>query len=262
MTISPIIVTYNNESTIGKVLSALTAQDLPVGVTLASVVVDKGSSDDTLKRVRENGSATVVELPHPNTGPGIGFNEGADHVDGDILLLLTGDMVLQERHVVSRAVDLVEEDAKCVYGGRILTYEGGVQHSRGSWPTLSALLAYRFRCCERSAMHRWDGYDRTEAVDWVCGGFSFFSRETWDRVGGYDTDYFLYFEDIDYCRRVYASGGSVRYVPEVSALHDHPAPDRRTRKTHWVESYNLFCRKHLPAYSPTRIIAALWRLAA
>jgi GT2 family glycosyltransferase len=60
----------------------------------------------------------------------------------------------------------------------------------------------------------------TFSPDWVAGMFMLFRREVFERVGGFDERYFLYYEDIDICARLRLAGYDVRMVTGVRAVHD------------------------------------------
>lgn len=72
----------------------------------------------------------------------------------------------------------------------------------------------------RSARRRPAGADPAQIHTWVSGACFMVSSELWQRLGGFDEDYFLYWEDVDLSRRVVMAGGSVRSDPSLFAVHD------------------------------------------
>ncbi len=64
-------------------------------------------------------------------------------------------------------------------------------------------------------------HERTMDVDWLLGGCFCIRRDLWNRLGGFDERFILYFEDTDLCRRAWESGMRVVYHPEVSMVHYH-----------------------------------------
>jgi GT2 family glycosyltransferase len=64
-----------------------------------------------------------------------------------------------------------------------------------------------------------DNHDRTRPVDWAQGSALFVRGDVWRRIGGFDDLFFLYYEDIDLCRRVWQLGYEVAYYPEVVIRH-------------------------------------------
>jgi len=69
--------------------------------------------------------------------------------------------------------------------------------------------------------------DRAVAVDWVAGMFMLFDRATFGAIGGFDERYFLYYEDVEICRRLGRGGYRVLYVPAAEVIHDARRASRR-----------------------------------
>jgi GT2 family glycosyltransferase len=89
---------------------------------------------------------------------------------------------------------------------------------------------------------------------WVSGACFAISRALWERIGGFDDDYFLYWEDVDLSRKVHDAGGGVIVLPDAVAVHDEGAThDDRTSGRAKSETYYyfnvrnrlLFARRHL-----------------
>jgi GT2 family glycosyltransferase len=64
-------------------------------------------------------------------------------------------------------------------------------------------------------------------VDWVAGMFMLFTAEAYRAVGGFDERYFLYYEDVDICRRLRARGNKIVYEPAVPVIHEARRASRR-----------------------------------
>jgi GT2 family glycosyltransferase len=75
-------------------------------------------------------------------------------------------------------------------------------------------------------------------VDWVAGMFIVFRSDAFRSVGGFDERYFLYYEDVDICRRLGAAGASVIYEPGAEVIHDARRASRRElrRAVHHLSS--------------------------
>jgi GT2 family glycosyltransferase len=106
----------------------------------------------------------------------------------------------------------------------------------------------------------------TGVMRWVSGACFAISARLWDATGGFDEDYFLYWEDVDLSRRVWAVGGAVRVDESVTAMHDegatHAVAGPAGAKSPVFYYFNIrnrliFARKHLDAASLRR-----WRRSA
>lgn len=202
-----IIVTWNSESTIEACLSSLPAD-------LAVVVVDNCSDDATLQRVRECRPGTHVLEPGRNLGFGSACNLGASALPGCDLLLLNPDAAIDGAAIARLRQSLEDAPRIGVVGPAIEDAAGTLELSWGDDPTLKSEW-------ERKKAHEAVRTRPPEplVVDWVTGGCCLVRREAWDEVGGFDEHYFLYFEDLDLCRRIRRAGFEVRFDPIVTARH-------------------------------------------
>ena len=92
---------------------------------------------------------------------------------------------------------------------------------------------------------------RTSAVDWLSGSCMLIRKEAWEQVRGFDETFFLYFEDIDFCRRLKKAGWSIRLSSEVSIEHAGGASADQypiQANQHYRQSLFYYVRKH---YGPT-----------
>ena len=113
-----------------------------------------------------------------------------------------------------------------VLGFQLRNHDGSRQASSGPFPTLwntvAGLLRPRSR---RRCEHR--PLDQRQAVPWATGGCLLVRRECFDQLGGFDERFFLYYEDVDFCRRAREQGWSVWYDPAVRVTHHWPLHARR-----------------------------------
>jgi N-acetylglucosaminyl-diphospho-decaprenol L-rhamnosyltransferase len=252
---------------------------------LSVVVVNYRQWRDTAELVRQlhqfpafrRGSAEVVVVdnaspPHPIRGqlrrlPGVGLrlwrrnrgfaravNEGCRLALGEWLLLLNPDVALGPGfldQVVSVAERRVAADPELgLLGFRLRDPDGGVQRSTGPFPTFTSTLA---RLLLPRALRKYDLFARAgpRAVDWVTGCCLLIRRSCWEDLGGFDPAFFLYYEDVDLCRRARLRGWKVGYEPMLSAAHHRPlqarevSPHLRLVTRHALLTY---ARKHWPAW--------------
>jgi GT2 family glycosyltransferase len=99
----------------------------------------------------------------------------------------------------------------------IVSPDGAVEDSARRFPTPWSLVRKAFA---RGVRLDYPGADSAFSPDWVAGMFMLFRREAFERVGGFDERYFLYYEDVDVCARLRLAGYDVRLVPAVRAVHD------------------------------------------
>ncbi len=112
--------------------------------------------------------------------------------------------------------------------GPALRYpDGALQSSRRRFPTLATAF------CESTLLHQWFPNNRVarryhladrpadvaQPVDWLVGAALMIRREAWQQVGPLDEGFFMYFEELDWCRRCRAAGWEIHYLPSAGIIH-------------------------------------------
>jgi N-acetylglucosaminyl-diphospho-decaprenol L-rhamnosyltransferase len=202
-----------------------------------------------------------------NRGFARAVNEGVRLSRGDWVLLLNPDMSLEPGFLdkaLSRAEELAQSDPDTgILGFGLRDADGGSQRSAGPFPTLASSLM-RLMLPRRWRKYYLRDLNVCRPVDWVTGCCLLVRRTCWENVGGLDGDFFLYYEDVDLCRRVRERGWSVWHEPVLTATHHHPLHARpvsahlRLVTRHALLTY---ARKHWPAWQ-TRILAGIIRVEA
>ena len=215
-----IIVTYNSAAEIGACLDAALASGSDI------LVVDNASYDGTIAEVARRG---VRFIPNPdNRGFAGAVNQGFAEIMNPYVLLLNPDAVIETSlEPLRQACDL---PGSAGAGGRLVDAKGQAQAGfmvrRLPTPTaliLEALLLNRIWPRNRVNRHYrcldWDDSSRS-IVEQPAGAFLMVRRAVWQELGGLDERFCpLWFEDVDFCRRIRDRGLSLYYVPEAVAKH-------------------------------------------
>jgi len=96
------------------------------------------------------------------------------------------------------------------------------------------------------------GSGEARPVDWITGAFIGLRRELFDKIGGFDEDYFMYDEDVDFCLRARQAGFRSYFLPSAKAVHLHPfsgrddAPDWLSQEVRF--SQMRYFSKHRPGW--------------
>ena len=223
--LSILIVTYNSRPLLDALLDGLARQI--DGLNAEVVLVDNASHDGTADAVAERHPGVRLVRSSQNLGFAAGNNLAARHAKGRVLLLLNPD-ALPARGCVARGLALMNGDAGVgLAGARLLADDGSTQPSARMFPTLMQEAIVLSGLAARFPRSRWLGrLDRTWAdpahaapVDWVPGAFALVRHDLFDRLGGFDERFFLYYEEVDLCRRIQAAGFRVQYWPELRVHH-------------------------------------------
>ena len=213
----------------------------------AIAIVDNASPSDPIVDRLQRLSGVEVVANGRNMGFAAAVNRGAGLVSSDWLLLINPDVSVPDGFLdeAREAIDRAERDDPtiAIIGFGLMDPCGSPQASAGPFPTLATTLTGLFRPRSRRKCRRLAA-DRTHDVDWVTGGCLLVRRDCFQELGGLGEQYFLYYEDVDFCRRARSAGYSVRYDPAVTAVHHSPLHGRSV-----PAAMRLVTRQALLAYA-------------
>lgn len=223
--ISLLVVSFNTCSLLRRCLASASAA--AAGLPVQFIVIDNASRDDSAAMVASEFPHVQLLRSSVNLGFAAANNRALDRVRGRYVVLLNPDAELGPDALVQAMHFMEEHPAAALAGGRLVDPAGREQPSARCFPsllnevlTLSGLAARypRSRLCGR--------FDRTWAdpaaaaqVDWVPGAFAIVRTGALRAVGGFDERFFLYYEEVDLCRRLRAAGWQIWYRPEVEVRH-------------------------------------------
>ena len=194
-------------------------------MSLEIIVVDSASSDDSVAMVRSEFPSVRLIPCTENVGFPRGNNIGLREARGDYLLLLNPDTVVVDNALAVLVSYLQANPDVGAVGPQLLNPDGSVQSSRRRFPT-AATGFFESTWLEGLApgvLRRYYALDlpddATADVDWLTGACIMVPRLTFELVGGMDEGYFMYSEELDWCRRIKESGRRVVYYPAAQVIH-------------------------------------------
>lgn len=257
--ISVLIPTYNGAAWIGECLRRVQAS--AVNLDAEILLVDNASTDSTVELAQGFKDVRIIRNDK-NLGFPRAVNLGAQKTTGDILILLNQDVYLNPQ-TLSVMLEFLSQN-RTVAGGQLLYSDGRLQPSCGPTPKfLDTLWRLALPKGKRKYYLRLPGKngspDGSRKVDWVTGAFMAFPRKIFESLSGFDEDYFMYYEDADFCHRAWENGFEVHYLPQAQAFHMNPYSSRR-EIPEWLQkevrrSQMLFFKKHRPAWEHQAIRA-------
>lgn len=222
--VAVVIVTYRSAADLPGLLDSLRSE--AERLSLRVIVADNASDDGSADLARAAGDVVVVETGG-NLGYAAGINAAVSHAgDAGSILVLNPDLVVEPgciaallrrlRHsgsgiVVPRILDAAGELSPS------LRSEPGVLRSLGDalfgrhWPSRPEWLSESIRSSR--------AYSSPRRVDWATGAALLIDRATWDAVGQWDEEFFLYSEETDYFRRTRVHGAPVWFEPAATVRH-------------------------------------------
>ena len=245
-TLAVVVVNYGSSALVDSNLGATAEDAVPAHV----IVVDNFSTAEERGQITALCARRGWDLvaPADNTGFGTGMNAGvrrALELGATELLLLNPDA----------RIDAASIDAlRAAVAGAERTMASPVVRSPDGRVWFGGLDLYLADGTIRGIGRRAD-FPGAERIEWLSGACLWITREVWELIGGFDDEYFLYWEDVDLSARLLAAGGEVVVVPDAVAWHDEGgthrgAGQRAEAKSETYYYYNirnrmLFAARHL-----------------
>ena len=223
--LSVFIITYNSAPLLRSCLDSLRAQTL-VG-DFEVIVVDNASRDDSVAIMQTEYPEVNLIASEVNLGFGNANNAAFSEATGRYLVLLNPDAYLPPA-TLERALSHMEGNAEAGMGGGLLQdTQGNWQPSARLFPSLLNDSLTMSGLANRYPASRFFGrFDRSwadplkaAAVDWVPGAFAIVRRSLIDQIDLFDPRFFLYYEEVDLCRRIHQAGFKVFYWPDLVITH-------------------------------------------
>ncbi len=247
------------------------------------IVVDNNSTDGSVNYLKKLSykKNVICRFLKENIGFGGANNIGMKLSRGNYILLLNSDCVVQN-NVILKIKSWMDQNQK--YGlvsPNLYNKDGTVQGTGGYFPSLLSVFSWMtiqdipfvdllikpFHPLKgQSAFKNLKFYQQSRDLDWVTGAFFMLRRKAYEDVGYFDTDYFMYTEEVDYSYRLKEKGWLVKYLPYKGILHFGGASgvggDSIVRE---FEGVKLFYRKHYQMwkYPVLRLLlktGCLWRM--
>ncbi len=242
-------------------------------VTYRVVVVDNGSTDGSIEMVTEQWPKVTLISGHGNVGYSAGNNVGLQALGyadaGETIspavpryaLLLNPDTELPPL-ALQMMVDYMDANPQVgVAGPKLVLPDGSLDLAcRRSLPTVEVsfwrLIGFSklFPHSRRFARYNLTFLDEDEIaeVGSVVGAFMMVRREAIHQVGLLDEAFFMYGEDLDWCKRISEAGWKVMYYPRVRVLHVKRAASRQSQRARFefVRAFLIFYNKHYRSQTP------------
>ncbi|HWF47326.1 MAG TPA: glycosyltransferase family 2 protein [Bryobacteraceae bacterium] len=251
--VSIVLVSYNTRHLLKRVLTAI--EEGKGELQIQVIVVDNASRDCSAEFLRNDFPNVELLQNSVNVGFGRANNQALSRVRGRYVLLLNTDAFVSS-DTLPKSVKFMDEHKSCgVLGVKLIGEDGSLKLSCCYFPTPWNLALQMTRLGKFFPNIRliddmsWD-HGSLRSCDWVPGCYYMMRRDVIKTVGLFDPRYFLYWEEVDHCRRVREAGWDVIYYPYTHVVHigfqsgETFDADRRQIPALFTESLLLYLRKH------------------
>lgn len=210
--IDVVVVTYNSAAYLPRLAESI--QDFSEASSVT--IVDNNSRDDSASLAERLDWGCEVSIVRRGSNPGFGasmnlgaLTHGRHH---DQILILNPDVALSSSVLTALSSTLKEDGTLGAIGPVLRTSDGNAVSSARNFPTVPS-IARRY---VEEAVHN----GSFTLVDWICGAAMLWKREAFEELEGFSEDFFLYFEDVDICRRASDAGWRIAIDGSSTAIHD------------------------------------------
>jgi hypothetical protein len=241
--VSVVVVTYNGLPWLEQALDSVRGNE--------TIVVDHGSSDNTVRFVRDR-YPEVELVEEENRGLAFGWNTGIERTSGRYVLLLNSDAWLDSGALDALVAFADAQPRAAVVGPRLRYPDGRLQRSVRGFPTLwriaTEFLYLRKLAPNTRVLNAFyaGGFDHTEIRDAevVMGAVWLVRREAITEVGPADESFFLFSEETDWAYRFRQAGWRVLFFPGAGATHVYAASHKGRLLVENLRGQLRFLRKH------------------
>lgn len=205
-------------------------------------VIDNASTDSTSDVVAGYPDIHLIKNPQKK-GFATNNNLAMIQSTGKYVLLLNPDTILDPDTLPFMVSYLEKHPDVGAASCKLVNPDGSIQYTARRFPTPTAVIARwahvdrlfpRIRSLQNYLMSDWD-HETERDVDWLVGAFIMVRREVLDTVGLLDIAFDpLYYEDIDWCYRIWKAGWRIRYVPQAKIVHLYDRESAQTLFNKWT----------------------------
>ncbi len=246
MDVSIVILNYKQKGLVRQCVKGIVAAKPELEYEI--IVVDNNSGDGVLNDVKKlfdpqasDEEATLFKSRHSdfpplvciasdeNRGMGAGNNLGMKRAKGEFVFVINPDVAITKGSLEHLVQYMRTHSDIGVLGPKLINPDGTIQDSCRRFPkfltplyrrTFLGKFSFAKKALDDYLMMDWD-HRQIRDVDWLFGAALLMPRTALEEVGMFDEDFFLYFEDLDLCRRFWEQSYRVVYYPEVELVHYH-----------------------------------------
>ncbi|MEI2275658.1 glycosyltransferase family 2 protein [Sphingobacterium sp. ML3W] len=221
MDVSIIIVNYNSFRLILSSIESVYKHT--IGINFEIIVVDNDSPQRDIERIHEHYSEVIFLKNPENRGFGSGNNFGAKGAKGKYLFLLNPDTVLLNNAIAKFYAFCESNEQVGIVGGNL--YDANLQPAFSCWSFLPSLTAeIDFLCFFKlgKILGRVGSFNNTgipQKVGYISGADLFIPKSIFVKAGGFDEDFFMYYEETELTFRVRQLGYDVMSLPNAKIIH-------------------------------------------
>lgn len=246
--LSVIIVNYNGLNYLKECLESLT-QKL-AGIAFEIIIIDNNSKDESCNFIKANFQEIKLIESSINYGFGKGNNEAVKQAQGNYLLLINNDTIVLDN--LKPVLDYLKSDQKIgVLGIKMLNGEKEYIPAAGNFPNYRNMFQFK-KLLDLGTEFKTGIFQKNQyEVDWLAGSFLMIPKKIYQEINGFDEDYFMYVEDVDFCKKIANKGYKRIFMPAFNYIHFVGFSTKKNPML--VDGYKIYIKKHFSGVTKTII---------
>ncbi|HNW08963.1 MAG TPA: glycosyltransferase family 2 protein [bacterium] len=223
--LSIVIVSWQVKDLLKKCLKSI--EQAGKNLSIETWLVDNASSDGSVAMARHLFPQMKVIANRHNLGFARANNQALRQIKSDYVLILNPDTELREDTLI-KSLNFMKQNPQCgIMGCQIINPDGSLQPSIRRLPTIWPIFLLLIKApkffSKLPAIDKYLAtdfdYTKEQKVEQVMGAFMVIKKELLDKIGLFDEKFFVWFEEVDLCRRTLKAGYQIIYNPEISMIH-------------------------------------------
>jgi GT2 family glycosyltransferase len=252
MEISIVILSYKMKGLVKNCINSIFESKIDVPYEI--IVVDNDSQDGVGQMLSEKFPQVKFIQSGCNLGMGGGNNLGIKVAEGRYVLVMNPDIFVFHDSIQKLYDHIKDRSDVGLVAPRLLNPDKTLQHTCYRWHdfwipiyrrTFIGKFKFAEKALERFLMLEWD-HATTREVDWIQGSCLLIPKKVFDKVGVFDEDFFMYFEDTDLCRRINKGGYKIVYLADSEVIHLHRRQSADGGR--WKVVFNKLTRIHVRSW--------------
>ena len=249
------IVNYNTKNLVKQCVKNITESKPSLDYEI--IIVDNDSNDHSAEFIEREilKSYQCIKLvKSANRGFGAGHNLALKNSKAKYAMIINADIVIID-DAIDKLYHFMESNPKCgIVGPKLIYPDLTIQPSCHRWPkfwtplfrrTILGKTLFGIKELRRYDMDNFN-HQFPQKVDWLVGACMIIRKDLWNKISGFDERFFLYYEDVDICRRAWQKNLEVWYQPQAKMIHYHKRMSAKNKW--WISVFDKTARIHLKSH--------------
>lgn len=243
MDISIIIVNYRSWKPLLKCLESILSAD-KANILFEVIVVDNFSNDGQFDFFQNKFKDVVFVQNDANSGFANGCNLGAKRAKGEYFLFLNPDTVISQNTLDVFYTTSKKHPEIGILSCLLKDKNNRYFNQKNIFPSLFQIFGIS-RFLYRKTKTRFNTNEEFFYPDWVSGAAIFISKNRFEKLNGWNEDYWLYFEDVEICKKINQQDGKIAVTQNTTILHEHGGSSRNNFQIEQISKTEVLISKHV-----------------